>query len=118
MLRGLSFDRLSPLRKVISDIAREHTTTMAAVCINWTIRHGCIALVGMRTLAQAKEAVAAMEDFRLTDEQLLRLDNAALDISTLEKPKWKRLLFVFLISLLLIMYMLTRCISYRKTIKK
>lgn len=114
MLRGLTYDRLTRLRATVAAVAAECGQSMAAVCINWTLCKGCVPLVGMRTPRHAREAVKAVSGWRLTADQIDRLEAEALDISTLDKPTWKRALFVLLISLLLLAYRLTRCISYRR----
>jgi membrane protein implicated in regulation of membrane protease activity len=46
-------------------------------------------------------------------QQVARLDEQALDVSTLDKPRWRRTFFVIAISLLLLAYLLTRWVRYR-----
>lgn len=109
MLRGLTYDRLTPLRECIQQIAESHGKTMSQVCLRWAQQHGTIPLVGVRSVSQMQDAVGSVSgDWELTKEEMETLDRNALDISTLEKPLWKRYLFVVLISLLLFTYMITR----------
>ncbi len=113
MLGGLSYDALLPLRAAIAAAAHAHNKTMAQVCLRWAQQHGALALVGVRTAAQLRDALGSL-GWALTDAEMAQLDAHALSVSTLDKPHWKRLLFVFFISLLLLAYMLTRCIRPRR----
>lgn len=106
MLR-LSWDRITPLRDALRDAAERHKRTMAQVAIRWTIQKGALPLIGMRNVQHVHDAAGAM-GWELDANEMQRLDSVALDCSTLEKPRWKRFLFVFLISLLLFAYWITR----------
>lgn len=117
MLRGLTYERLVPLRATLAELATAHKTTMAAVAINWALCKHVVPLIGVTTEKTAREAVAACS-WRLSAEEVARLDAQALDVSTLDKPRFRRVLFVILISLLLVAYMLTRPLSYRFPGKK
>jgi myo-inositol catabolism protein IolS len=113
MMYGLTFERLAPLREVLAVVAQESDTSMADVAMRWARDKGVLPLVGMRTPQHAREAVAASHGAMLTTKQMSRLDAQALDVSTLDKPAWKRILLICLISLLLLLYRLTRCITFR-----
>jgi aryl-alcohol dehydrogenase-like predicted oxidoreductase len=117
MMKGLTYERLSPLRDEIAKIAATHNKTMAQVCLNWAICKGTIPLVGIRTSSQAKDSFGCL-GWTLTPDEVASLDCHALDHSTLEKPQWKRLIFVFLISFLLFLYMMTRWIPVWSSDKK
>ncbi len=60
---GLSWGSPGPLwalRECIADTAKAHGRTMAQVCLNWTICHGAIPLVGTRSLRQAEDSLGAL----------------------------------------------------------
>ena len=97
----------------IASVAHAHGKTMAQVCLRWAQQHGALALVGVRTAAQLTDALGSL-GWTLTDAQIQQLDAVALTVSTLDKPHWRRLLFVFFISLLLLAYVLTRGVHARR----
>jgi len=99
----LKWEDLTPLRMKISEIAEKNGKSMAQVCLNWVICHGAIPLVGIRTLDQAKSAVGCL-GWKLSSEELESLDQFALCRSTLSKPGWKRFVFLFMISSLILAY--------------
>lgn len=71
--------------------------------MNWAVAHEYVPLVGIRTVKQAKDAVGALE-WRLTPQEVERLDQAALSLSTLKKPRWRRAIFIVMISMLVMSY--------------
>jgi aryl-alcohol dehydrogenase-like predicted oxidoreductase len=99
-------NKLFALRNKISEIAMDEGKTMAQVCLNWTICHNAIPLVGTRSKAQASNSVGCL-GWRLTESQVADLDRHALARSTLGKPRWRRLIFVVAISMLVLTYRLT-----------
>mmetsp|Transcript_5980 Transcript_5980/g.10768 ORF Transcript_5980/g.10768 Transcript_5980/m.10768 type:complete len:358 (+) Transcript_5980:171-1244(+) len=102
-MKGLTLEDLSLLRSKISDIASTRKKTMAQVCLNWVICHGAIPLVGTRTVKHVEDNAGCL-GWRLTPEEVKQLDSVALGMSTLKKPKWKRMFFVGLISTLILTY--------------
>lgn len=106
-MAGVGLQDLQPLRNEVSRLAELHGKSMAQVCLNWTICHGAVPLVGCRSLAQARDSVGAL-NWRLSTEDVERLDAVALGMSTLAKPKWRRGLFVVFISLLMLSYKVSR----------
>ena len=109
-MAGISLADVQPLRQEVQRLAERHGKSMAQVCLNWTICHGAVPLVGCRSLAQARDSVGAL-DWRLEEEEVERLDAAALSMSTLAKPKWRRGLFVVFISLLMLSYKASRALE-------
>mmetsp|Transcript_31416 Transcript_31416/g.49187 ORF Transcript_31416/g.49187 Transcript_31416/m.49187 type:complete len:133 (-) Transcript_31416:391-789(-) len=89
MMTGLRWGDggLNTLRSEIEMIAKRCKRSMAQVCIKWSIHKGAIPLVGVRRTKHAEDAVAAASnEWDLSAEEIQRLDVAALDRSTLEKP--------------------------------
>jgi len=78
--RGFLFDQVLPgataLTGVIRDVARERGKTPAQVCLNWTIKKGCLPIVGARTPARVRENLGAC-GWRLSDAEVAALDAAA-----------------------------------------
>eukprot|EP00759_Apiculatamorpha_spiralis_P028916 PhF_6_TR31387/c0_g1_i3/m.45971 len=104
-MTGLQYDDLVPLRSAIMEVAAKHGpgTTMTHVCIAWSIAKGCIPLVGCRKVAQLEDAFLGTH-LALTPEDVSKLDAMALGKHTFEKPRWRRSLFVFFISMLVAAY--------------
>ena len=96
-------DNLEPLRLTISEIAKGHQVTMAQVAINWSLCKGIIPLIGVRTVKQALDAIAATK-WHLTDEEVKRLDSHALALHTFEKPRVVRSFAVIVIAVLMVAY--------------
>mmetsp|Transcript_31410 Transcript_31410/g.49174 ORF Transcript_31410/g.49174 Transcript_31410/m.49174 type:complete len:284 (-) Transcript_31410:202-1053(-) len=110
MMTGLRWGDggLNTLRSEIEMIAKRCKRSMAQVCIKWSIHKGAIPLVGVRRTKHAEDAVAAASnEWDLSAEEIQRLDVAALDRSTLEKPAWRRGLFMCVLSTLLMVYSVT-----------
>ena len=96
-------DELHDLRGVIERLASKYDKSMAQICLNWTICHGAIPLVGTRSMLQAQDTAGCL-GWRLAAEDVEELDRHALKRSTLSKPRWKRVLFVTFITLLVFSY--------------
>lgn len=79
-LRAGLFRRLLPasfaLRQEMAVIAEGHAASMAQVALNWCRAHGAMPLPGLRRVAQARDAVAALQ-WELTDAERMRLDALA-----------------------------------------
>eukprot|EP00300_Choanocystis_sp_HF-7_P012071 c17736_g1_i4.p1 GENE.c17736_g1_i4~~c17736_g1_i4.p1 ORF type:complete len:220 (+),score=38.04 c17736_g1_i4:478-1137(+) len=99
----IKFGELTDLRETIRMIAQRHQRTMAQVCLNWVIGHGHMPLVGVRSVKQANDSVGCL-GWSLTAEDIKELDKHALSASTLSKPKSRRILFVFLIGIVILVY--------------
>ena len=67
---------IEPLLNELRIIAASKKKTVAQVALNWTMSKGALVLVGMRTIEQAKENLAA-DSFKLTAPELDALDRAA-----------------------------------------
>jgi len=80
-LRAGLFRRLLPaslvLRQEMAAIAEAHAASMAQVALNWCRAHGAMPLPGLRRVAQAHDAVAALQ-WSLSEAERLRLDDLAL----------------------------------------
>eukprot|EP00475_Leptophrys_vorax_P023383 TRINITY_DN32013_c0_g1_i1.p1 TRINITY_DN32013_c0_g1~~TRINITY_DN32013_c0_g1_i1.p1 ORF type:complete len:353 (+),score=67.65 TRINITY_DN32013_c0_g1_i1:879-1937(+) len=100
---ALEWDKLQVLRQKIAEIAAKRGKTMAQVCLNWVICHGAIPLVGVRTLKHLEDNLGST-DWRLADEEVQTLDRVSLKLSTLDKPFWRRAIFVGLISAVVLLY--------------
>jgi len=109
-MSGVSLEQLQPLRSAVERCAAAHGVSMAQVCINWTVCHSAVPLVGCRSVEQAADCAGALS-WRLSDAEIAELDARALALSTLEKPRWRRALFVALISLLVLAYKLCRLVE-------
>lgn len=107
-------NELEPLRRTIRNVADAHGATMAQVSLRWAIQKGAIPLVGVKRVSHLQDAIVASKTLQLTDEQMRQLDDACLGKATMEKPLWRRYLFVVLISILILTYRLTQWIPYRK----
>ncbi|CAE7230134.1 unnamed protein product [Symbiodinium sp. CCMP2456] len=103
----LAMDELHDLRGVIEGLASKYGKSMAQICLNWTICHGAIPLVGTRSMLQAQDTAGCL-GWRLAAEDVEELDRHALKRSTLSKPRWKRVLFVTFITLLVFSYRVNR----------
>jgi len=79
-LRAGLFRRLLPasldLRHEMAAIAGAHTASMAQVALNWCRAHGAMPLPGLRRVAQARDAVAALQ-WELSPDERVRLDALA-----------------------------------------
>ncbi|CAE7173012.1 unnamed protein product, partial [Symbiodinium pilosum] len=103
----LGIDELQELRAAIERLAEKYGKTMAQVCLNWTICHDALPLVGTRSLQQAHDTAGCL-GWRLSKDDVEELDSHALQRSTLSKPRWKRVLFVTFITLLVFSYQVNR----------
>lgn len=82
MLR-LQPNDIDALRLVVKEMAQKYDKTMAQVALNWCIQHSVIPLVGCRTPSQARDSIGCL-GWSLSKDDVERLDQAALDKSTLE----------------------------------
>ena len=67
---------IEPLLNELRIIAASKKKTVAQVALNWTMSKGALVLVGMRSVEQAKENLAA-DSFRLSTPEVDALDVAA-----------------------------------------
>lgn len=79
MLRGLSYDRLTPLRACIKSVADAHGKTMSQVCLRWAQQHGAVPLCGVRSVRQMEDALGSL-GWELSSSEMKQLDEHALDI--------------------------------------
>jgi pyridoxine 4-dehydrogenase len=132
MLRLRNYDELQPLRTALKRISQEYTVdnnnktqksnnntaqhdshhkSMAQVAINWSICHGVVPLVGCRSPKQAKDSIGAL-GWRLKPEHVQELDRLALKRSTFDSPGWKRMIFVSLFGLVMIVCQICDTLGY------
>lgn len=100
MLR-LKQDDLTVLRSTMKEMSQKYGKSMAQIALNWCIQHGVIPLVGCRTVQQARDSIGCL-GWSLSKADVERLDQVALDRSTLESPAWRRMLFVTLFGLVMV----------------
>eukprot|EP00401_Gymnodinium_catenatum_P068297 CAMPEP_0117529072 /NCGR_PEP_ID=MMETSP0784-20121206/37644_1 /TAXON_ID=39447 /ORGANISM="" /LENGTH=361 /DNA_ID=CAMNT_0005325383 /DNA_START=50 /DNA_END=1136 /DNA_ORIENTATION=+ len=110
IMTGVKLEELERLRVEMASIALETGKSMAQVALNWVICHGCVPLVGCRTLEQAKDTIGCL-DWRLNEDQLRRLDGVALGHSTLTGKMWKRVFFANMFGIVMICCRLLRWIK-------
>lgn len=81
--RGIVFRRVlptaGPLLGTLREIGNARGKTMSQVALNWCICKGTVPIVGVKTLAQARENLGAL-GWRLSDGELEELDVAAAKI--------------------------------------
>jgi aryl-alcohol dehydrogenase-like predicted oxidoreductase len=111
---GLTMEQLAPLREAIHACAVRHRKTMSQVCLQWAISKGVVPLVGTRSLEQLEHSLGAL-DFTLDADETARLDAAALDYSTFNRPFGRRLVFLVFISLLMLAFKWSRAFSPQVT---
>ncbi|CAM9483276.1 unnamed protein product [Phaeothamnion confervicola] len=75
LFRGLT-PAARPLLGTLEAVARARRKTMAQVAINWTMCQGCVPIVGVKSVAQAKENLGAM-GWRLSSAEMDELTAAA-----------------------------------------
>ena len=79
-LRGILFREylpiMTPLLDTLRAIAKERGKTVPQVCMSWSISKGFLALVGMRTVAQAKDNLGSL-GWSLSAPEVDALDIAA-----------------------------------------
>ena len=51
-------EELRDLRAVIERLAEKYGKSMAQICLNWTICHDALPLVGTRSMQQAEDTAA------------------------------------------------------------
>ncbi|KAK6353592.1 hypothetical protein TWF696_005555 [Orbilia brochopaga] len=73
---------VDPLLEAMKDIGDKRGVPISAIALNWVMCKGCIPLGGARNLNQAAQNIKAL-GFRLTDEEVARLDGLAVDGTTL-----------------------------------
>jgi aryl-alcohol dehydrogenase-like predicted oxidoreductase len=70
-------DQRLALAGLVTELAEEIGRSPAQVALNWVRqRHGCIPILGARTLEQLKDNLACLE-FTLSEQQISRLDEAS-----------------------------------------
>lgn len=100
MLR-IKYDDLAALRMTMQDLSCKYEKTMAQIALNWCIQHDVIPLVGCRNVKQAQDSIGCL-GWHLSKDDVARLDQVALDRSTLESPSWRRMLFVGLFGMVMV----------------
>lgn len=70
---------MQPLLKELRDIAQQRRKTVAQVALNWNLQKGFLVLVGIRSVQQAKENLAAA-GWALTAAEVESIDRAAAKI--------------------------------------
>lgn len=76
-----TWDQLDPLINLLRDIAAKYNVTPSAIAINWVMCKGAIPLGGARDGRQAEQNASAMT-FKLTEEEMVKLDAAGFEGST------------------------------------
>src|SRR5690242_10991598 len=84
-MTGVTYEQIQALRDKIEELAGQHNKTMAQVCLNWTIQHKCIPLVGVRTVTQARDNLGAL-GWNLKESEVAELDRLARTSSTPSRP--------------------------------
>lgn len=78
--RGIIFRRvlptMGPLLAAMKEISETRGKTMSQVALNWCVCKGTVPIVGVKTLAQARENLGAL-GWQLTPEEVEGLDLAA-----------------------------------------
>lgn len=100
MLR-LQWNDIAPLRSCLQDLSQKYEKSMAQIALQWCIAHDTIPLVGCRSQKQAQDSLGSL-GWILKPEDVKRLDQVALSKSTLESPKWRRMLFVTLFGIVML----------------
>jgi len=107
MLR-LQWNDVQPLRSCLQEMSIKYEKSMAQIALNWCICHDTIPLVGCRSIKQAKDSLGCL-GWKLDPSDAEKLDQLALSKSTLESPRWRRMLFV---SLFGVVMMVCRTLDY------
>jgi diketogulonate reductase-like aldo/keto reductase len=99
----IEWNELVPLRNELKHLADKYNASMAQICLNWSVQHGVLPLVGCRTPTQARDSVQAVAGtWNLTKEEVEILDNVALDRSTFRSSNRKRMFFVTLFGIVMV----------------
>lgn len=67
---------MGPLLSTLTEIATARDKTMSQVALNWCICKGTVPIVGVKTLAQARENLGAL-GWQLSSAEIEELDRAA-----------------------------------------
>ena len=79
-------ERVQPLIRLLHEIGRDHAgKTPSQVALNWCICKGSAPIPGAKNARQAQENAGAL-GWRLTAEEVARLDDASMAINTPQKP--------------------------------
>jgi len=97
----LEYSSLQSLREMVAQLARKYDKTMAQIALNWSIQHGVIPLVGCRSVKQAQDSVGCL-GWSLSKFDVEALDRVALPTSTLDGPTWRRMMFVALFGIVMV----------------
>ena len=108
----IQWNELSSLRDEIKRLAVKYDRSMAQICLNWSICHDILPLVGCRSPKQALDSVQAISGWKLTDSEVMSLDDVALDRSTFRSSKRKRMLFVTLFGVIMVVCRTLDMIGY------
>lgn len=92
---------IEPLRELLGRLAKKYDKSMAQISLNWCIQHQVLPLVGCRSPVQACDSLGCL-GWQLSKDDVVLLDQAALNRSTLESPRWRRMLFVALFSCVMV----------------
>ncbi|KAK6542437.1 hypothetical protein TWF694_006391 [Orbilia ellipsospora] len=76
------WEKIDPLLDAMKDIGAKHGVPLSAVALNWTMCKGTIPLGGARNGNQCGQNIQAL-GFRLTDEEVAKLDELAMDGNTI-----------------------------------
>lgn len=106
-IAGIGYEDLAGLRAVLGRVANRHSATMIQVSIRYSIDKGIVPLVGTRSPEQLSDSLGALA-FRLSRDEVAEIDAVALDHSTFDRPRRRRMAFVFFISMLMGAYRLSR----------
>ena len=99
----IEWNELVPLRNELKHLADKYNASMAQICLNWSVQHGVLPLVGCRTPTQARDSVQAVAGkWNLTKEEVEILDIVALDRSTFRSSNRKRMFFVTLFGIVMV----------------
>jgi aryl-alcohol dehydrogenase-like predicted oxidoreductase len=80
--RSSLLERIQPLIHLMREIGEAYGgKTPAQVAINWTICKGAVPIPGAKNVQQARENIGAL-GWRLSDEEVKRLDDASLEIGS------------------------------------
>lgn len=110
MLR-LQWNDLTPLRACLEQLGRDYDKSMAQIALNWCMAHGTVPLVGCRSTHQARDSLGALGWF-LKKEDVAKLDAVALSKSTLESPGWRRMIFVSLFGVVMMVCQLLDALGF------
>ena len=76
---NVPMEKLAPLLEALRKVAEAHDVKQSAVALKWVIQKGAIPLGGVKNTKQAEEnALAASDEWTLSEEEMAELDKLAL----------------------------------------